>query len=57
MNLGSMSGIQVTGGLNLIDDGTIEVSAFMLAKETTGFTLSNFGSTDVPQPTTADNVS
>src|SRR5579863_2403782 len=29
MNLGNMNGIQVTGGLNLIDGGAIEVSGFM----------------------------
>jgi len=45
INLGNMHGVQVTGGLNLIDDGTIEVSAFVLSPRSSGYVLSNFGST------------
>ncbi len=37
MRLTDTSGIQVTTGLDLIDGGQIEVSAFMLGKKQTGF--------------------
>ncbi len=43
ISLGSMSGLQVTGGLNLIDDGTIEVGAFMLARKESGYIDKNLG--------------
>ena len=39
INLTNASGIQVTGGVELINGGQIEVSAFMLAKKQSGFIL------------------
>ncbi len=39
MNLTNASGVQVTGGVELIDGGQLEVSAFMLAKKQSGYTL------------------
>jgi hypothetical protein len=45
MNLGSMSGVQVTGGLSFIDDGSIEISAFFLGRKQTGFTIAPLGET------------
>ncbi|HLJ10721.1 MAG TPA: BBP7 family outer membrane beta-barrel protein [Planctomycetaceae bacterium] len=39
INLGSTSGVQVTAGVDLVNGGKIEVSAFMLARKQSGFTL------------------
>jgi hypothetical protein len=39
MNLGNISGLQVTGGVSFIDGGSVEVSAFMLARKSSGFRL------------------
>ncbi|MBS0263318.1 MAG: BBP7 family outer membrane beta-barrel protein, partial [Planctomycetes bacterium] len=48
INLNDNSGIQVTGGAELINGGTIEVSAFMLARKQSGYTipLSTYGQFD-----------
>jgi hypothetical protein len=52
INLGNMSGLQVTGGMSFIDDGSIEVSAFMLARKSSGFRL--IPGKDIPFDTDAD---
>jgi hypothetical protein len=39
MNLGNISGLQVTGGVSFIDGGSVEISAFMLARKSSGFRL------------------
>lgn len=56
MNLGSIPGVQVTAGIDLISGGSFEVSAFMLAKKSSGFRLGNFGTTTIPFDTDADGV-
>ncbi len=43
INLENNSGVQVTGGINFIEGGSIEVSAFMLARKQSGFVLDNLG--------------
>jgi hypothetical protein len=45
VNLNDNSGVRVTAGVDLIDGGQFEVSAFMLAKKQSGYTipLSDFG--------------
>src|SRR5262249_2638219 len=48
MNLGAISGVQVTGGVSFIDDGSVEVSAFMLARKSSGFAFHDLGETFVP---------
>jgi hypothetical protein len=48
MNLGAISGVQVTGGISFIDDGSVEVSAFMLARKSSGFFFHDLGQSFVP---------
>ena len=43
INLGNISGLQVTGGVSFIDGGSLEVSAFMLARKSSGFRLGRAG--------------
>lgn len=47
INLSDTNGLRVTGGFDFAYDGSIEISAFMLAKKNSGFLLNNFGSTFV----------
>lgn len=47
INLGNASGLQVTGGVNFLDGGSLEVGAFMLARKESGFTLGNFGNAQI----------
>jgi hypothetical protein len=46
IQLRNNNGLRLTGGLDFFDGNGIELSAFMLEKANSGFTLSNFGSTN-----------
>jgi hypothetical protein len=48
INLGAISGVQVTAGVSFIDDGSVEISAFMLARKSSGFSFHDLGQTFDP---------